>query len=383
VKAVGLMSGTSLDGIDAAYVEILPQDGRYSLELVRFQTVPFGAELRRALFAALPPNEGSVSLVAALHRALGEAFAAAATAIAGGERVDYVASHGQTVWHDGERHVTLQLGDAFVIRQAVNASVCYDFRSADCAAGGHGAPLVPFVDELIFGGSAEDRVALNIGGIANLTILPRDGSAWAFDTGPGVMLIDAFVRERTRGTSAYDAGGALAAAGTIDQPLLEAMLSDEYFGIPPPKTTGRERFGAQFLLRHGDRLSRLSVEDGSATLTELTAITIAHAIEAAGMAGARTIASGGGAHNTALFARLSERLPNARVELSDTMGIPADAKEAMFFALLGYETLRGRIANLPRATGAERAVPLGAIAPFQLEELLAKVERELRAGSAI
>lgn len=381
MKAIGLMSGTSLDGIDAALVEIVPQGDRYSLELLRFDTVPFGAELRRALVAALPPNEGSVSLVAALHRALGEAFAAAAVAVAGGERIGYVASHGQTVWHDGERHVTLQLGDAFVVREAVKATVCYDFRSADCAAGGHGAPLVPYVDELLFGDSAEDRVALNIGGIANLTILARDGSAWAFDTGPGTMLVDAFVRERTRGTSAYDAGGALAAAGSIDQALLEAMLSDEYFSLPPPKTTGRERFGAQFLARHNDRLTRLSLEDGLATLTELTAITIAHAIEAAGMAEARTIASGGGTRNAALFARLSERLPQARVELSDAMGIPADAKEAMFFALLGYETLRGRVANLPRATGADRAVPLGAIAPFELEALTAQVERELRAGA--
>lgn len=381
MKAIGLMSGTSLDGIDAALVEIVPQSDRYALELVRFQTVPFGTELRRALAAALPPNEGSVSLVAALHRALGEAFAAAAAAIAGGYRVGYVASHGQTVWHDGQRHVTLQLGDAFAIREAVCATVCYDFRSADCAAGGHGAPLVPYVDELLFGSSAEDRVALNIGGIANLTILPRDRTAWAFDTGPGTMLVDAFVRERTRGASVYDKNGALAAAGSIDQPLLEAMLGDEYFSLPPPKTTGRERFGAQFLARHADRLVRLSLEDGAATLTDLTAITIARAIEAAGMAAARTIASGGGSRNATLFGRLSERLPQAHVEHSDAMGVPADAKEAMFFALLGYETLRGRVANLPGATGARRAVPLGAIAPFELEALLVEIERELRAGA--
>jgi anhydro-N-acetylmuramic acid kinase len=375
------MSGTSLDGIDAALVEIAPRGDGYALELVRFVTVPFDPELRRALVAALPPNEGSVSLVAALHRALGEAFAATAAAVAAGDRVAFVASHGQTVWHDGERHVTLQLGDAFVIREAVGATVCYDFRSADCAAGGHGAPLVPYVDELLFGDSSEDRVALNIGGIANLTVLPHDGPAWAFDTGPGTMLVDAFVRDRSRGASAYDAGGALAAAGSIDQPLLEAMLSDDYFHFPPPKTTGRERFGAQFLTRHGDRLARLSGEDGSATLTELTAITIARAIEAAGMAAARTIVSGGGTRNATMFARLSERLPHARVELSDAMGIPADAKEAMFFALLGYETLRGRVANLPRATGADRAVALGAIAPFDLKTLLGEVESELRAGT--
>jgi len=381
VRAIGLMSGTSLDGIDAAFVEIVPRGDRYDVDLVRFATSPFDAPLRRALVAALPPNEGSVALVAALHHALGEALAAAATAIAGGERVAYVASHGQTVWHDGDRHVTLQLGDAFVVREAVAATVCYDFRSADCAAGGHGAPLVPYVDDLLFGDPAEDRVALNIGGIANVTILPHDEAAWAFDTGPGVMLIDAFVRDRTRGASAYDDGGALAARGSIDQPLLEAMLADEYFNLPPPKTTGRERFGPQFLARHGDRLARLSLEDGAATLTELTAITVTRAIEAAGMSKARTLASGGGARNAALFARLSERLPLGRVERSDVMGVPADAKEAMFFALLGYETLRGRVSNLPRATGADRAVPLGAIAPFDLDALLAEIERELHAGA--
>jgi anhydro-N-acetylmuramic acid kinase len=381
VKAIGLMSGTSLDGIDAALVEIVPEGNRYRVDLLRFATSPFDAELRRALIAALPPNEGSVALVAALHHALGEAFAAAAAAVAGGERVAFVASHGQTVWHDGERHVTLQLGDAFAIREAIGATVCYDFRSADCAAGGHGAPLVPYVDNLLLGDSMEDRVALNIGGIANVTILPHDDAAWAFDTGPGVMLLDAFVRDRTRGASPYDAGGALAARGSIDRQLLEAMLADEYFNLPPPKTTGRERFGAQFLARHGDRLARVSLEDGAATLTELTAITIARAIEAAGMAEARTLASGGGARNATLFARLAERLPRGRVEPSDVMGVPADAKEAMFFALLGYEALRGRVSNLPRATGADRGVSLGAIAPFQLEALLAEIERELRAGA--
>ena len=380
MKAVGLMSGTSLDGIDAALVEIVPNGTRYDLELLRFATVPFGSEQRRALVAALPPNEGGVSLVAALHRALGEAFAAAAAAIAESDRVGYVASHGQTVWHDGSRRVTLQLGDAFVIREAVKATVCYDFRSADCAAGGQGAPLVPYVDELLFADPSEDRIALNVGGIANVTLLAHQGPAWAFDTGPGTMLIDSFVRDRTRGASTYDAGGALARAGTVDQPLLEAMLGDEHFSLPPPKTTGRERFGAQFLARYGDRLARLSLEDGAATLAELTALTIASAIEAAGMTSARTIVSGGGARNTWLLRRLAERLPRARVEPSDSMGVPADAKEAMFFALLGYETLRGRAANLPRATGAAHAAPLGAIAPFELEKLLREIETEVNAG---
>jgi anhydro-N-acetylmuramic acid kinase len=381
VKAIGLMSGTSLDGIDAALVEIVPNGERYTIGLIRFTTTPFEEALRQALSAALPPNEGSVSLVAALHHAIGRAFADAAVGIASKEPVAYVASHGQTVWHDGARHVTLQLGDAFVLRDAVGATVCYDFRSADCAAGGHGAPLAPYADRLLFGSAGEDRVALNIGGIANITLLPRGGDATAFDTGPGVMLIDGFVRDRSNGTLAYDRDGALAAAGTADDALLAAMLEDDYFAAPPPKTTGRERFGAHYLARYAERMARLSLEDGAATLAELTAVAIARAVEAAGLAHARTIVSGGGAHNASLLARLAKRLPYARVELSDAMGIPVDAKEAMFFAMLGYETLRGRASNLPSATGAARAVPLGAIAPFELPALLAEVERELHAGA--
>lgn len=373
------MSGTSLDGIDAALVEIRPWDAGYTVSLVRFESHPFDSKLRGALIAALPPNPGSLAALAQLHNELGRAFARAAASVAATDRIAYVASHGQTVWHDGAACVTLQLGDAFVIREAVNATVCYDFRSADTAAGGQGAPLVARVDALLLGNASEDRVILNLGGIANVTLL-RAGApvqeTIAFDTGPGNMLLDAFVCERTEGRRGFDDRGALAAAGRVDKELLEAMLGDAYFAVAPPKTTGRERFGGQFLARHNEALARLSREDGAATLAELTATSIARALTQNGFAGARVIVSGGGARNDALLMRLKERLHPARVETSEVVGVPIDAKEAMAFAVLGYETLRGRAANVPAATGAFRPVCLGAIAPQQLRELLAEIVAE-------
>jgi len=386
VIAVGLMSGTSLDGVDAALVEIVPRGAGYRVDLLQFETVPFDTDLRRALSAALAPNEGSIAVAAALHRALGETFGRAALSVAGRAQPRYVASHGQTVWHDGRRSVTLQLGDAFAIREIVRATVCYDFRSADCAAGGQGAPLVPYADVLLFGDCAEDRVALNLGGIANVTLMPAGAapqSITGFDTGPANMLLDALVRERTGGAQAYDRDGAMAASGAVDTSLLEALLADDYFAQTPPKTTGRERFGAHFLARHSERIGRLRTEDALATLVELTAATVAEAVAAAGLTAAHVIVAGGGARNAALMRRIAERLPDARLETSDAMGIAADAKEAVAFALLGYETLRGRTGNVPAVTGASHAVVLGAIAPRDLTALLAEIASEVAQSAEV
>jgi anhydro-N-acetylmuramic acid kinase len=381
--AVGLMSGSSLDGIDAALVRILPRGRTYALQLTRFEIFPFSRALHDALRAVLPPNAGSVAAVARLHHALGLEFAQAAKAVMGSQEIDFAASHGQTLWHDGAAHVTLQAGDAFTIREAVGATVCYDFRSADCAAGGHGAPLAARVDALLLGDAGEDRIALNVGGIANVTILRRGAppeEAVAFDTGPGNMLLDAFVTERTGGRQHFDAGGDLARRGRVHETLLHEMLADDFFAAPIPKTTGRERFGEQFLAQHA-RLRSLSLEDGAATLSEVTAASVAQAIERSGLRNARVIVSGGGARNHTLMERLAARLHPAPVELSDVMGLPAEAKEAMAFVVLGYETLRERAGNVPAATGADRPVVLGAIAPQNLRELLARVEGECTASS--
>ncbi len=377
------MSGTSLDGIDAALVRIEPRGASYAIELLHFATIPFEEEMAQRLRAALPPNIATASDLAQLHRGLGTAFARAAHAVSGALPVDYIASHGQTLYRDGAAHMTMQLGDPFIIREAMNATVCYDFRSADCAVGGHGAPLVPYVDALLLASPQEDRAAVNIGGIANCTGLPRGAlthDVLAFDTGPGVMLIDAFVAQRTGGVQRMDVDGERASAGTVSEDTLTAMLDDPYFTFPAPKSTGRERFGTQFLTQHTGVLDRLTLEDGCATLTELTAVTIANAVRELHLASARVLCSGGGAHNLALMRRLRAHLPEARVELTDAVGMPSHAKEAIAFAVLGYETLRERAANVPRVTGASRAVPLGAIAPNRLGPMLREMERECRSS---
>jgi anhydro-N-acetylmuramic acid kinase len=376
------MSGTSLDGIDAALVRLEPRERSYAVELLAFETFPFEPQLADALRNALPPNGGTTEGAAVLHVALGRAFARAARAIAGATHVDFVASHGQTVWHDGPNHVTLQLGDAFAIREAMRATVCYDFRSADCAAGGHGAPLVPYVDRLLFADAREDRAALNLGGIANVTLLPAGGRVWAFDTGPGNVNIDVFVAERTGGAQRCDVDGALAARGNIDEQLLASMLADPYFALSPPKTTGREYFGLPFLRRFESQLAHVTLEDGAATLTEVTAATVANAVARANLEAPRLLVAGGGAHNPVLMSRIAARLPNVLVETTGSVGVPVDAKEAMAFAILGYETLRERPANEPGATGASRAVPLGAIAPYDLRELLERMDEECRNASS-
>ncbi len=376
--AVGLMSGTSLDGIDAALVRITPSGDVYEIDLLDFCTVPFEPSLHAQLREALPPASGTVAMAAHLHHELGEAFAGAAQRIAANAAPQYVACHGQTLWHDGAARVTLQAGDAFAVRERLHATVCYDFRSADCAAGGHGAPLVPYADYLLLRSNAEDRVAVNIGGIANLTVLPRNAGASnvvAFDSGPGNMLIDAFVRLRTNGSSTYDRDGKLALAGSIDEACLGQMLQDDYFAALPPKSTGRERFGSQFL-RAYQRLSALSTPDGAATLTALTAHSLADAVRSCARSGSRVLLSGGGARNPALVKALRARLPDFVVEPLPAASLNVDAKEAVAFAILGYETLRGRPANLPSVTGARAPVVLGAIAPYNLRALLEKVAAE-------
>ncbi|MHB8141197.1 MAG: anhydro-N-acetylmuramic acid kinase [Vulcanimicrobiaceae bacterium] len=381
--ALGIMSGTSLDGIDVALVDLQPKGAGYRVEMFASQTAPMPSDLAQSLQSVLAPREGSTRMVAELHQRLGRAFAEVALEIVDGRPVDFVASHGQTLWHDGARSITLQVGDPFLLREALHATVCYDFRSADCAAGGHGAPLVPYVDALLLGDRGEDRIAVNLGGVANLTALPRraagDPSAvLGFDVGPANLTLDAFVQARTGHRLRCDVDGALAAAGRCDAALLDEMLADPYFAQMPPKSTGREHFGAAFLDLHARRLAALSTADGAATLTELVAASLSQAIRALGLDRPRVLCSGGGVRNPVLLARIAARLPDVRVESTAVMGIDPDAKEAVAFAVLGYETLRGRPANLPSVTGARHRVVLGGLAPYDLSSLLAKVAAECR-----
>ncbi len=377
--AIGLMSGTSLDGIDAVRVRIVPRGEHYDIAVEAFQTVPFEPQLRERIVAALPPSATTALEIAHLHALLGEAFADAAARVAG-RNVDYIASHGLTLAHDGDSHVTMQIGDPFRIRERFDTTVISDFRSADTAAGGHGAPLVPHVDALLFGSDGEPRVALNLGGIANLTVLQIGAPLVAFDTGPGNMALDAFVLDRTAGAEAFDRDGNYARAGRVDEALLANMLAERYFAEAPPKSTGRERFGPVFFERYRTELEKLSLPDGAATLTALTIRTISDAIRIYARSTARLIVGGGGSHNFALLDGLRRALPRIAVVTSDAFGIDPDAREAIAFAVLGYECLRGRAAGIPKVTGARGPRLLGAIAPHELESLLARIAREIERG---
>src|ERR1019366_5037065 len=272
--------------------------------------------------------------------------------------VELIGCHGQTIYHEGGAS-TLQIGEASGIAERLGVPVVSDFRTRDIAAGGKGAPLVPFVDLLLFASPKLNRVALNIGGIANITILPRAAKAEqviAFDTGPGNMVIDQLVERLTNGKKHFDRSGAIGASGHVNQPLLDSLLRDRYYKTKPPKTAGREQYGAHFV----ERLiaTGLPMQDLIATATALTAATIAASVPASTQ---ELIAAGGGVHNRQLMAQLAAFLPDCRVTTTAEFNIDPHAKEAIAFAILAHRTWKHKTGNLPSATGARRAVILGKI----------------------
>lgn len=371
----GVLSGTSLDGIDVAVVDILPQ----RLAVLTFETRPFPPELRARVLAAYPPAPLDALAFSALHADVGSAFGSALRAVGSGHGVVLAGSHGLTLAHDGGAHRTLQIGDPFRIREQIGATVAYDFRAADCAAGGHGAPLVPYLDARLFADPQADRVALNLGGIANLCVLragAAPGAAIAFDSGPANLPLDSYVALRGLGDGRCDRDGALALRGTIDAELLAGWLADPYFATAPPKSAGRETFGAPFIAAHRARLDALAAADALATLTALGVRSAAAAVRRYAPAGATVVVSGGGVHNPALMAGLRAELGGMTVVTSAAFGVDPDAKEAVLFALLAYELVRGRPANVPKVTGAHGPRVLGALAPQGLAELEAAIRRE-------
>jgi anhydro-N-acetylmuramic acid kinase len=352
------MSGTSLDGIDVAIVDI---EGR-RVNTVAFHTTPYSNTLRRAILDVSDATTTTAS-ISRLGFQLGEVYARAVLDTCRRKHIPLdsihlIGCHGQTIYHESGRN-TLQIGEAAVIAERTAIPVVSDFRTRDIAAGGQGAPLVPFVDYLLFHSPTRNRVALNIGGIGNFTAISKEGKVVAFDTGPGNMVIDALVALKTRGRQKFDRGGCIAAEGSINRKLLDSLLADPYYSRKPPKTTGREQYGAEFVARL--LKSKSPLPDLIATATALTAASIAIGITQFAGACEELIVSGGGAHNPQIMAHLSAFLPQVAIATTADYGINVDAKEAVAFAILAHETWRRRPSNLPAATGARRPVILGKI----------------------
>ena len=381
MNVMGMMSGTSLDGVDAALLEVGgTTPGTFSWRLLGFHSESYRLEERDSIRRAI--ERGGAAELARLHAVLGERFARCALAgcaLAGVDprSVAAIGSHGQTVWHDppsGDgRGATLQLGDPATIAEITGISVVSDFRTRDVAAGGHGAPLVPWPDRLLFSAPDRPRALQNLGGMANVTWLPAapDGQpVLAFDTGPGVALIDTAAELATDGRRTFDADGELAAAGEVDNDLLERLLQHPFLHRPPPKSTGREVFGSTFVERLVERRAPRTKRDWAglvATLTAFTAASVADAyrrwILPRGVS--EVLLAGGGALNPVLAGMIADRLAPVPVRDLSVLGLDPEAREAACFAVLAWAHVRGHPANAPESTGASGARVLGSFTPGQ------------------
>ena len=379
VRVIGLMSGTSADGVDAALVEWPDGPEARPFRLVAHVHGAFPVELQdrvHALAAGRVPAAQALRELATLDVLLGERFADAALDVARAAglavaEIDAVASHGQTVAHHPESHATLQIGDPSVIAERTGLVTVADFRPRDLAAGGEGAPLAPFFHLAAFGDPRETRLVLNLGGIANVTWLPRGGDAdavVAFDVGPANSLLDGVVRAQTGGRERMDRDGLRARRGRVDAELLARLLDDPFLRRAPPKSTGRERYG----LAEAEALARewqargLAADDLVATLVAFTSRAVAQAcgdfLERSSKL-ERILVGGGGARNPVVLDELRGDLPGVPVETFEAAGVPAEAAEAMAFSLLGRNALLGIPNHLPRCTGAARAAVLGELVP--------------------
>lgn len=359
---VGVLSGTSVNGIDAALVEFAPQP-----RLVATHTLDYPAEVRAELLALAVPGENEIDRLGRADVTVGQLFAQVVNELlakAGRKPAEIraVGSHGQTIRHrPGMRPAfTLQIGDPNVIAAGTGIVVAADFRRKDMALGGQGAPLVPAFHEAIFRQAGRDRVVVNIGGIANITVLPGDGGAVrGFDTGPGNTLLDAWCRQQ-RGEP-MDRDGVWASSGRADERLLAALRADEFFQKLPPKSTGPEHFSLKWLEWHLTANGQVAAADVQATLLALTASTIAEGIKQTAPKAQEVFVCGGGARNGALMRALAAQLPKARVGKTDEVGVDGDWVEAMAFAWLARQRVNAAPGNQPATTGARRAAVLGGL----------------------
>ena len=406
MRVLGLMSGTSADGIDVALVRIAGSPPKIAAKLENFLTLPFPPAVRAAVLRLAEGQPTTTGEISQLNFLLGELFARAALGACRRFRVptqqiDLIGSHGQTIYHQGhpgpflsspaplsprrnrQRNAaasatllgpgrvasTLQIGEPAVIAERTGITTVADFRPADMAAGGQGAPLVPFVDYLLYCDERRGRVALNLGGIANVTIIPRAArpdQVFAFDTGPGNMVMDALVRHFSRGKQTFDRDARISRKGRFLPRLVNELLGEAYLRQPPPKTAGREQYGVAYMQRllAWGRKHKARPEDLVRTATILTALSVVDAFHRWILPCAKVeqlIVSGGGAHNPLLMAQLGAGLSGIEIVSSADLGIPEDAKEAFAFAILAYETFHGRPANLCSATGAKHPAILGKV----------------------
>lgn len=383
-RIVGMMSGTSVDGIDAALVEVGGTSGQPEVKLLAFENRPYPEKVRKRIFELFQPETATVDKIGYLNFLLGELYARSALSViekAGFQpgEVDLIGSHGQTIWHRPEVceedgypiRYTVQIGEGAVIAERTGIPTVSDFRVADMAMGGQGAPLVPFSEYFLYRRKEETILLQNIGGIGNMTVLPADAApedVSAFDTGPGNMLIDAVITELTGGRQTYDEGGALGAKGQVNAELLSWLQRDPYYAQSLPKTTGREHFGTQYtaeILSYA-REKGLSAADLAATVTDLTAWSIEDAYQRyvfPHWKASELIVGGGGSYNKTLLNFLAKRFLayGVAVKTQEDLGWSSDAKEAVAFALLADRCIAERVNTLPGVTGAEKAVVMGKI----------------------
>lgn len=377
---VGLMSGTSVDGIDAALVHIGGEAEHPDVRLLAFENTSYPSGVREKLFQQFNLETSTVKQIGYLNFLLGELYSCAALSVIDKssikrESVDLIASHGQTIWHEPEPcnedgfpvRYTVQIGEGAVIAARTGIPTVTDFRVADMAVGGHGAPLVPFSEYLLYRKQNETILLQNIGGIGNMTVLPAGtgpDTVFAFDTGPGNMIIDAVVKARTGGLHSYDKDGLLGSAGTVNHDLLALMKQDPYYRLPPPKTTGRELFGEQYTRRILEEAKDMSLEDLVATVTDLTAWSIedayCHFVLPVHKA-SQLVVGGGGTYNHTLISFLRRRFKElgVSVRLQEDLGWSSDAKEAVAFAMMGAQFASGLPNVLPSVTGANCNAVMG------------------------
>lgn len=379
---VGLMSGTSVDGVDAALVKIHGNGMDTKTEMIAFKNYPYDEQVRKRIFELFVPGTSTVDKICHMNFLLGEIFARAALDIIAEtgytpEDIDIIGSHGQTIYHmpnpidDSGYNVrsTLQIGESAVIAERTGIITVDDFRVRDMAAGGQGAPLVPYTEYMIYRDKNKNIALQNIGGISNVTVIPANCSmdeVFAFDNGPGNMVIDEVVKRITNENQNYDKDGQMAGRGTINGMLLDYLMNDKYFRLPLPKTTGREYFGSAYVDRLMNRARELHIEreDLVATVTALTAKSIAdsykyYILDEYSLD--RVIIGGGGSYNKTLLKFIKGYLKNIEVITQENLGFSSDAKEAVAFAILANEAINGYANNIPKVTGAKRPVVMGKI----------------------